>query len=294
MILEIFMPFYGDIEHFKLAVLSVTQQTDPNWELTILDDQYPSEIPAQFVVSLKDARIKYIRNESNLGVSRNFQKCIDLAQAEYITIMGCDDLLLPGYVSRTKEIIAGNKNVSYIQPGIEVVDENGQNYFPLGDKVKAKLKSKFAPPKLIGGEELATSLMQGCWTYFPSIAWKTSAIRKFNFRADFRIVLDLALQLDLIVQGGSLYVDSETTFAYRRHRKSVSMESALNGTRFQEESRLFSEFGQRAAALGWKKAASAARLHTTSRINALLEIPSALASKHFRGVGVLTKHVFSK
>ncbi len=292
--LELFMPFYGDVDHFKYAVESVRNQSDPDWTLTIFDDQFPSDEPRLFIESQNDPRINYIRNDINLGVSGNFQKCIDSARAEYIVIMGCDDALLPNYVSRIKEILKINQDLAYIQPGVDVIDENNMVYLPLGDKVKLRLKNEFSPPSLASGEVLASSLLKGCWTYFPSIAWNTKVLKSKNFRPEFRIVLDLALQLEIIGSGGVVFIDDQPTFSYRRHRKSVSMESALNGSRFVEEKTLFSEFADTAKLLGWKSARRAATLHITSRLNAVVELPRALFTAHFQGAWILLKHIFGK
>lgn len=288
------MPFYGDIEHFKYAINSVVSQSDPDWSLTVFDDQYPSDAPRTFLESINDSRITYLRNETNLGVSGNFQQCIDKAEADFITIMGCDDALLPHYVERVKHIISENKDVAYIQPGVEVIDEDNISYLPLGDKVKNRLKMEFNPPSIASGETLASSLLKGCWTYFPSIAWNTQVLKSNKFRPEFRVVLDLDLQLRIIASGGRVYVDDMPTFAYRRHRKSVSMESARDGSRFVEENLLFTEFAQTADTLGWKKAQKAAAVHLTSRLNALREFPSALLTGHFAGARQLAKHVFGK
>ena len=160
--------------------------------------------------------------------------------------------------------------------------------------MKQQLKNKFFPPTIATGEKLATSLLKGCWTYFPSIVWNTKVLKEKNFRPEFRVVLDLALQLEIISSGGLIFVDDHPTFKYRRHRKSVSMESALNGSRFVEEHKLFSEFAETARLLGWKRAQRAANLHITSRLNALVEIPRALFTRHFRGFGHMIKHIFSK
>lgn len=72
------------------------------------------------------------------------------------------------------------------------------------------------------------------------------------------------------------------------------MESALDGSRFQEENTLFTEFAQVASFLGWNKASKAAQLHLTSRLNALVELPSALLGRKFKGAAILLKHVFGK
>jgi hypothetical protein len=153
---------------------------------------------------------------------------------------------------------------------------------------------EFDPPSIASGETLASSLLKGCWTYFPSIAWNTQVLKRNHFRPEFRVVLDLDLQLRIIANGGALYIDDLPTFAYRRHRKSVSMESARDGSRFIEENLLFSEFAQTAHSLGWDKAQRAASVHLTSRLNALLELPGALFSGHFDGARQLAKHVFGK
>ena len=286
---ELFMPFFGDVKHFKVAVRSVLDQTDPNWNLTIIDDVYPSQEPRIFIQELADARITYIRNAQNLGVSKNFQKCVDLAQSQFVSIIGCDDVLLPNYVQRIKSVIKAHPDISYIQPGIQVIDENGLEYFPLGDRTKRRIQRWFHPPTVLEGERVASSLLQGCWTYFPSICWNTKILKSHGFRGNYEIVLDLALQLEILSSGGKLYLDSVPSFAYRRHRRSVSMAGAVNGSRFREESQLFFEFQQKAERLGWPTARRAAQQYFTSRINALLTVPSVLIA----GNAKIARELFS-
>ena len=291
---ELFMPFYGDVSHFKYAIKSFVSQTDPEWVLTIFDDQFPSEEPRLFIENLGDPRIKFIRNQKNLGVSENFQQCINEAGSNFIAIIGCDDALLPNYVERMKQIIEEHKDLAFIQPGVEVIDENNLPYLPLGDKVKQKLKNNFHPPTIASGDKLATSLLKGCWTYFPSIVWSTKVLKKINFRPEFRVVLDLALQLEIISKGGRVFIDDIPSFEYRRHRKSVSMEAAQDGSRFVEENSLFHEFAKKAHKLGWESARRAAVLHITSRLNAFTELPRALGSRNLEGAGRMIKHIFGK
>ena len=88
------------------------------------------------------------------------------------------------------------------------------------------------------------------------------------------MVQDLALVLDLVLDGESLLVDPTTAFRYRRHRASVSSAHAADGRRFAEERAFFAETADRMAARGWPRAARAARQHVSSRINALTQLPS--------------------
>ncbi|MFU8945627.1 glycosyltransferase family 2 protein [Mycetocola zhadangensis] len=293
MTIDIMMPFYGDPGLFKVAVQSVLSQTDPNWRLVIVDDRYPDRRPAKWVESLDEARIVYIVNDKNLGVSGNFQRCIDLAQTEFCTIMGCDDALEPGYVARMHELIADHPTVAYIQPGVVVIDGEGQISGSLADRIKRACMIRSNGPVELGGERLAASLARANWTYFPSICWRAETLRRHGFRPDYRIVLDLALQFEIILSGSDMLLDNRIkTFRYRRHTASVSSWTAVDGSRFTEERLLLNEVAERFRAEGWTRAYRASKRRVTSRLNALKQIPAALKARDRLGLSVLMQHTF--
>lgn len=288
--IDIMMPFYGDVDLFKAAVSSVVAQSDPGWRLVVIDDRYPSDEPARFIAGLGDERVHYVLNDENLGVTGNFQRAIDLATANFVTIMGCDDVLLPRYVARVRELIALFPDAAYVQPGVEVIDAEGEVTAPLADRMKARYRPPRNVPAALAGEELATSLLRGNWTYFLSLCWQRRLLRIHGFRAEYRIVLDLALQLALVQSGGTLVVDDEPVFRYRRH-ESASSWSGSGLRRFQEEKSLFREWAVTAQSLGWERAAGAARHHFSSRLHAVMQLPCAVAARGV-GFGGLLRHIF--
>jgi glycosyltransferase involved in cell wall biosynthesis len=292
--LDIMMPFYGEPALFRSAVESVLEQTDPHWRLVIIDDQYPDTEPGQWVQSLNDDRIVYQRNEVNLGVSGNFGRCIALAKADFTTIIGCDDLLLPNYVERIRSLINQFPQVDYIQPGVEVIDSVGAPALPLADRVKNYYRPNLDQPRVLEGEALAISLLRGNWTYFPSIAWRTTTLHTHGFRTEFDVVLDLALQLDIVVTGGRLALDNVPAFRYRRHSESVSAWTANDGSRFIEESRFFGYCAERMHQLGWNKAMKVASWHVSSRLNALTRLPASLRGGDMTGTRTLLKHALGR
>jgi hypothetical protein len=137
-------------------------------------------------------------------------------------------------------------------------------------------------------------LLRGNWTYFPSICWRTAVLKKHGFRRDLDVTLDLALQLEIVADGGSLVVDSgaasEYTFEYRRHDESVSSWTASNGSRFDEELSVFRWAEQKMTGLGWHRAARAARHHYSSRLNALSQLPRAITAHDATGARSLTAY----
>lgn len=286
------MPFYGRFDHFQAAVRSVLAQTDPDWRLVVVDDVYPDTAPGEWLQGIGDPRIVYLRNERNLGVSGNFDRCIELATAERCVLMGCDDELLPGYVERVSWIAARHPEADLIQPGVEVIDGEGRVVRPLGDRVKSRLRPTVDGPESWSGERLTASLLRGNWAYFPSVCWRVSTIRRFGFRHDLQVVQDLALMMEIFRNGGTMVLDDTVVFRYRRHGGSVSSYTAVDGRRFQQERSVFAEEATLQAELGWNRAARVSRAHLTSRLNALLQLPRAILARDGAGTRILTRHTF--
>jgi len=122
------------------------------------------------------------------------------------------------------------------------------------------------------------------------VLWRAEDLRRFGFREGFEVVQDLALMMDIVFDGGSLLLDDEVVFSYRRHATSVSAVTGPDGAKFAEERTLFDEVAARADARGWPRAARAARLHLTSRLNAVTELPAALRAGDPAGRRALLRH----
>ncbi|KRC52237.1 glycosyl transferase family 2 [Leifsonia sp. Root227] len=292
MTIDIMMPYYGDPELFRDAVRSVIAQTDQDWRLVVIDDVYPDTEPGEWVSGLGDARIHYLRNETNLGVSGNFTKSVELVTSEHFVLMGCDDLLEPGYVARMRAAIAAHPTGAYFQPAVTVIGDDGTQTLPLADRVKSWYRPSHSTPVELSGEKLAVSLLRGNWTYFPSICWRTDAVRRHGFDPEFDVVLDLNLQLDIVLDGGSLLLLPDHEFRYRRHSGSVSSWTAQDGSRFDEERAFFLTAAAVLKKHGWRRAARVSSAHWSSRLNAATKLPSALAKRDGAGMRSLLRHMF--
>jgi glycosyltransferase involved in cell wall biosynthesis len=290
--IDIMMPFYGRIDHFKLAVESVLAQSSDDWRLVILDDVYPDESAGRWAQAIDDPRVTYLRNETNLRPSGNYRKAVSLMQTEFAVVMGCDDVMHTRYVERVAELIDQFPGADVIQPGVQVIDDDGGVHRPLADRVKAVYRPRGSGPRVLAGEEFAVSLLRGNWTYFPSLCWRVSELRRHEFRLDLDVVQDLAMLIDIAAAGGSLVVDDDVVFSYRRHAGSVSAKTGPDGSKFAQERTLFGEADRALSARGWHRAARAARVHLSSRLNALNEVPKAIRAGSLDGGKALARHVF--
>jgi glycosyltransferase involved in cell wall biosynthesis len=291
-VLDIMLPFYGRMDHMHEAVRSVLAQTDDRWRLVIIDDAYPDESLGEWVAALADQRIEYRRNPANLGILANFQLCIDLATAEHLVIMGCDDIMLPGYVEHIHSMIEKDPDAAFYHAGSQIIDADSQVVRTLVDTAKAYYRPRTSVQISIGGEQLAVTLMRGVWTNFPAIAWKREVIAEIGFDARFVTVQDIALMVDILARGYHLALDETVVFQYRRHATSVSSYRAVDGSRFVEEKAFFTHTAKRLDALGWKRAARAARAHFSSRVLAGVQVPGALIHGDGKAVRTLLGHAF--
>lgn len=277
------------------CVESVLKQDTDRWYLTVLDDAYPDPTIKEWMMGLNHPRIKYLRNEKNLGIVGNYRKLISLAEQDLLVLLGCDDILLPNYVSTILDAHEKFPTAAIIQPGTKVIDEHGQEGQTLPDWAKTKLvMPRSTQPKLLSGEQLATSLLTGDWLYWPSIAFKRDRLKGIDFNPDLKITHDLAFVMDMVFAGEKLLLDPTICFAYRRHTASASTGSLLDGRRFTDERQYFKIAKMQAKAANWPKAERAARWHLTSRANGIWTILNCLVQGKWQHVPTLIKHVFNR
>jgi GT2 family glycosyltransferase len=291
---QVMIPAYGDGPLLRAAVRSVLGQDDPGWLLTLVDDGPPAPELEGWLASLADPRVQYLRNPDRLGITGNFQRCVDLASAPMVVLMGADDLMLPPYVRIVTAAAAHQRAPTMVMPAVRVVDAAGHQVRPAGDRVKAALAPTVRTSRLLAAEDLAASLLRGNWMYFPAVAFRREPLQAHGFRPGYQIVQDLDLYLRLLLDGATLVLLEQVAFEYRRHAHSLSSTESVSGRRFAEERALFAEAAQQMRERGWKRAERAANLHLTSRMHALMDVPAALFARDTARALDLARHATAR
>jgi glycosyltransferase involved in cell wall biosynthesis len=118
------IPVYNGENYLEEAVDSVLSQSYADLELVIVDnasEDKTDEICQDY--SVRDQRVRYFRNSSNLGAAPNYNKVFSYARGKYFKWLAHDDRLLPSYVETTvaaldehPEVVLCNTIVDYIGP----------------------------------------------------------------------------------------------------------------------------------------------------------------------------------
>jgi len=96
------------------CVGSILSQNYEDLEVLIMDDCSPDDTP-QVAATLSDPRVRYIRNERNLGHLSNYNKGLSLARGEYLWLISADDRLRRPYVlSRFVMLMDARPDVGYV------------------------------------------------------------------------------------------------------------------------------------------------------------------------------------
>src|SRR5687767_7387347 len=113
-LVSICIPSYNSGEFIKQTLESVLAQTYGNIEVIVADDVSKDDT-VQIARSISDPRLKVSVNEKNLGVVGNWNRSIELANGEYIKIMGADDLLAPSCVDeQVKAFLNSKENIALV------------------------------------------------------------------------------------------------------------------------------------------------------------------------------------
>ena len=116
------IPVYNPGPFLKAAIDSVLAQSFDDFELLIVDDASTQPVTA-LVTSYNDARLHFVQNMSNLGLVGNWNRCIELAAGEYITIFHQDDEMCRENLADKVAVLDRYPEVGIVYSDIVRVDE---------------------------------------------------------------------------------------------------------------------------------------------------------------------------
>ncbi|MXP75848.1 glycosyltransferase [Lachnospiraceae bacterium WCA-9-b2] len=127
------IPVYRRADLLEKTLESVLQQkkVDFEWDIVVVDNESGGENDTEKLIrKLKNARILYYRNQENIGVDGNYNRCIETARGKWIAMLHGDDLIMNdhlyemGKLIRSKDVRKKRYPLAYIcQRYLEFSDE---------------------------------------------------------------------------------------------------------------------------------------------------------------------------
>jgi glycosyltransferase involved in cell wall biosynthesis len=144
-IVTIGMPVYNGARYVEEAVRSLLKQTEDDFILLISDNCSTDATPEICArLSAEDPRITYVKQEENIGATRNFEYVLRAAQTPFFMWAAHDDLWAPTFLATCIELLQGSPDAAASSVGVRIVDEAGHETGHL-----------FPPPGLMSSRRLA-------------------------------------------------------------------------------------------------------------------------------------------
>jgi len=128
------MPVYDGERFLERALNSIVDQSFDNFELIISDNGSTDRTEAicRHLAST-DKRIRYYRNQRNIGLVKNYNRVFELSAGKYFKWAACDDLCAPDFLRRCIEILENEPGVILCYPKTTIIDEEDLKIYDYED-----------------------------------------------------------------------------------------------------------------------------------------------------------------
>ena len=202
-LVSIIMPSYNTERYIESSVRSILAQTYDNWELIIVDD-CSTDNTDTIIASIKDNRIRYIKNKCNSGAAVSRNKALREAQGRWIAFLDSDDPWHPEKLEKQIRFMQEN-GYSFSYTNYSEINEQSQ---PLGRMVTG--------PKRI----TKTGMYNYCWPGCLTVMYDASVVGLIQI-ADIKKNNDYAMWLK-VCKKADCYLLDETLARYRKRSGSIS------------------------------------------------------------------------
>lgn len=202
------MPVYNGDAYLAKALDSILAQTVRDFELIISDNastDATAEIAAQYAA--RDPRIRYSRNEVNIGANPNVDRLVHLARAPYFKLANADDLAGPELLARCVEVLDRHPEVVLCYGQTRLIDAEGNPLGDYDDRLDLRWSSPVARFAAVVERIGLVNVDQG--VIRTDVLRKTALYRSYP-GADADLVAELALH-------GQFYEIPERLFFRRMH-----------------------------------------------------------------------------
>jgi len=265
--LTLAVPFHSGLAYLREALASARAQTRPDWRLVVFDDRgEPPEAVAALVAGFREPRFSLRSNDTTLGMVGNWNRALDEAETDLVTLLHADDRLLPGYVETMLALAHARPGSAAMACHAAIIDAAGRASWSVADAYKRWLVPS-GDPWVLRGEPGLRALLRGDFVMCPTVCWRRSLLGSRRFESGWRQVQDLELLARLLLDGDEIAGTRRAAYAYRRHSESATARQSESLLRFEEELALYDRLAERAASRGWPGAARVARRKAIVRLH---------------------------
>lgn len=120
------LPVFNGDNYLEKAIESILAQTVRDLELVISDNSSTDrtgEICQSYAA--RDHRVRYFRNEANIGGGRNFNRVLELASGKYFKWHAHDDVITPDFLEKCLAVLEADPNIILVHSRTARIEDDG-------------------------------------------------------------------------------------------------------------------------------------------------------------------------
>jgi glycosyltransferase involved in cell wall biosynthesis len=216
------IPTYRRLNYLKEAVAAAQAQTLRDIEVLISDDGDSEELKRWAErAAREDPRVRYRRNEKNLGLGGNWNECVTAARGQWLVIQGDDDRLLPSFCERLLQIAAPDSTVLFSNH--YVINEHGDRLAKESEEWTVRYRRHLLPR---GKVEDAARCVWSNSVPMTSALVRAGAIKRLGIKPDLNTP-EIELFARLAAEGARFDHETDYLAEFRSHPESESSTSGL-------------------------------------------------------------------
>ena len=144
------MPVYNGERYLAQAMDSLLAQTFGDFEI-VISDNASNDRTAEIchLYQARDSRVRYFRNQRNIGAAANFNRTFHLSSAPLFQCAACDDVYEPFFLERCVAVLERESDVVLCHTSTTVIGDGGE---PLQSTGKRGLFFDSYGDRVIGAE----------------------------------------------------------------------------------------------------------------------------------------------
>ena len=133
----VIMPTYNQCGFIRRSIVSLMNQTYKEWELIIINDGCTDETEVYLSEYLTHPKIRYIKNDSNMGLGFALNLGLMYAKYEWIAYLPSDDFYYENHLKVISEQFVNYPNVILVVNGVKYNNSDSQYSYPDEENIHA-------------------------------------------------------------------------------------------------------------------------------------------------------------
>lgn len=205
------LPVYNGEKYVASAIRSILDQDYKDFELIITDNASTDgteKICRDFAA--RDPRIRYVRNDSNIGAGPNQNKGFALASGEYLKWCACDDLMSPNFVGACVAALDRNPDAVLAYGTTRHIDQDGRPIVGRGRRALPELDDPIPARRFrLAVNNAFWTIDQEIFGLFRVSALRQSTLHRPYWGSDHAVIKEMALLGRFVHVPGIIFYNRE-------------------------------------------------------------------------------------